>query len=322
MIRPDDRPTRLLIIDDNPRDQRIYRRTLFGFDHTFAESGEEGLERLAGGGYDLVLLDYQLPTINGDLVLGKIRDDLDPELPVVVTGGGSEVLAVELLKQGATDYLSKDELHTPRVAQAIRDEEERVEVAYTLSNLDRLFRSSKHGMERVREIVANLRDFSRLDEADRKEINPNEALRATAEVVGYHVRGKGVALVVEPGDLPRLSCAPGKLNQVILNLTMNAIQAVSPGSTIRLASAFDRDGGELRLVVQDDGPGIPAAILSKIFDPFFTTKSVGSGTGLGLWIIDTFVREHGGRIEVHTTEGRGTTFSVVLPVGPTPPGDG
>ena len=109
---------------------------------------------------------------------------------------------------------------------------------------------------------------------------------------------------------------------MILHLTMNAIQAVSPGSTIRLASAFDRDGGGLRLVVQDDGPGIPAAILSKIFDPFFTTKSVGSGTGLGLWISDTIVREHGGRIEVHTTEGRGTTFSVVLPVGPTPPGNG
>ena len=111
-------PSRVLVIEDSKADQSVYRRTLHEFDVTFADSGELGLERLASERFDLVVLDFHLPRMNGDEVLARIKSGIPtPRLPVViVTGGGSEHVAVELLKRGAADYVTKDELHTPRVA--------------------------------------------------------------------------------------------------------------------------------------------------------------------------------------------------------------
>ena len=117
---------RLLIVEDSKIDQLIYRQTLRDFTLEFAESGEAGLERMASVRFDLVVLDFQLPRMNGDQVLAEIRARFGPTPPVViVTGGGSESVAVELLKKGASDYVTKDELHTPRVATAVRGALER-----------------------------------------------------------------------------------------------------------------------------------------------------------------------------------------------------
>src|SRR6478672_1120812 len=121
MNEPDSQSPRLLVIEDSAQDRSIYRRTLRDFELEFADSGEAGLARLAQERFDLVVLDFQLPRMNGDEVLGRIRSALGLELPVViVTGGGNESVAVELLKRGASDYVTKDELHTPRVAAAVR----------------------------------------------------------------------------------------------------------------------------------------------------------------------------------------------------------
>ena len=115
------------------------------------------------------------------------------------------------------------------VPEAIRQAEERIDLDYTLDNLDGILESTRKGLQRVREIVAGLRDFSRIDEADRKAIQPNDAVRTIVEMVRYHVRLKEIQLVVELGELPALWCSPGKLNQVLLNILMNAIQAVELG---------------------------------------------------------------------------------------------
>lgn len=407
---------RLLVVEDSPSDQLIYRHTLRDFDLSFADSGETGLQRLATESFDLVILDYQLPRMNGGEVLNSIRASLKLDIPVVVvTGGGSESVAVDLLKRGAYDYVTKDDLHTPRVAasvhaslkrhwleiarhraeeqlrvrneelevalrklqeaqaqlvqsekmaslgqlvagvaheinnplsyvwnnlavldrdvrelaelmrlyrrecgtelpDSIREAETRIDIDYTLSNLDRLLSSSKQGLKRLREIVSGLRDFSRLDEAERKRIDPNDAVHSTIEMVRYQVRLKEITLETCLQELPPIWCYAGKLNQVLLNLLMNAIHAVEPGGKIRVVSEPSADRSEVRFIVQDDGPGIPAAIRGKIYDPFFTTKPQGVGTGLGLWITYNIVKEHEGRIDLDTEVGRGTRFTVTLPV--------
>ncbi len=407
--------SRLLVIEDNRPDQLIYKRTLADFDIVFADSGEAGLDLLDREPFDLVVLDYQLPSINGDEVLRRIRDALGLETPVViVTGGGSENVAVEMIRKGANDYVTKDELQTPRVATAVRgaiqrhklllarrqaeaelrqqkaelestirqlreaqahlvqsekmsslgqlvagiaheinnplayvsnnlavldrdvrhiadmidryrghfrdqipreilDLEERLDINYTVTNLDRLLRSSRMGLQRVREIVGGLRDFSRLDEAEQKWIQPNDAVKSTLEMVRYHVRQKGVELAVDLAEMPEICCYAGKLNQVLLNLLMNAIQAVQSGATIKVSTSFNLDTDEACFAIEDNGIGIPEAIKTRIFDPFFTTKPQGVGTGLGLWITYNIVKEHDGRIELDSEPGVGTTFRVILP---------
>jgi signal transduction histidine kinase len=199
------------------------------------------------------------------------------------------------------------------VPESIRLTEARIDLDYTLENLDRLLSSTKQGVQRVRKIVVGLRDFSRIDEADRKLVNPNDAVLTTLEMVHYHVRHKGIHLVVELGELPMIWCFPGKLNQVLLNIIMNAIQAVDAGATITVRSWSDPGKQEIHLAVSDNGPGIPDSIRGKIFDAFYTTKPQGLGTGLGLWITSNIVKEHQGRIELETAPDTGTTFTIVLP---------
>jgi len=198
----------------------------------------------------------------------------------------------------------------------IQAAEDAIDLDYTLANIDRLFRSTRQGLQRVGEIVAGLRDFSRLDEAEFKQVDPNEPVRMTLEMVRYQIRQKDIHLVVAIDPLPTVWCNPGRLNQVLLNLLVNAIQAVGPGATITVRTRSLPDSAEFQYEVADNGPGIPESIRDKIFDPFFTTKPQGVGTGLGLWIAYSIVQEHCGRIELATELGQGTTFTVTLPTHP------
>ena len=181
----------------------------------------------------------------------------------------------------------------------------------------------------MRDIVKNLRDLARLDEADFKEADLNAALQSTLEIIGHEIKKNAIQMRICFVELPPVLCHPGKINQVVMNLLANAIDASERGSTVTVKTepAPPTDGktdGEpspagVRLVVSDTGQGIPAAILEKIFDPFFTTKPVGQGTGLGLSISYGIVKAHGGRIQVKSAPGQGTTFTVWLPITPQVP---
>ena len=169
-----------------------------------------------------------------------------------------------------------------------------------------------HGIDQIAEIVINLKNFSRLDRSKLQRFNLNEGIESTLVIARNMIKHKTVHKQLR--EIPLVECSPSQINQVFLNLVTNAAQATDEVSgEITVASGIVA-GGQVRVDVSDNGHGIPEAILPKIFDPFFTTKDVGQGTGLGLSIAYKIVQEHGGRIEVKSSVGRGTTFSVFLPV--------
>jgi two-component system, NtrC family, sensor kinase len=175
-------------------------------------------------------------------------------------------------------------------------------------------RLEAEGLERVRDIVRNLRDFARLDEADFKEADLNAALQSTIEIARHQLREKDVRLETDFSPLPQVLCHPGKINQVFLNLIVNAIQACDRGG--RVTTRSRAESGGVIVEVLDDGCGISPEHRSRLFEPFFTTKPVGEGTGLGLSVSFGIVRDHGGAIEVESELGRGSTFRVRLPLRP------
>jgi PAS domain S-box-containing protein len=206
----------------------------------------------------------------------------------------------------------------PELSAEIKDLAERVDLAYTLPNLQELLTRSREGLRRIQQIVKDLRDFARLDEADLHEVDLNDGIQSTANIVLGLAKKKRVKVEMDLQPLPTVSCYPAKLNQVVMNLIANAIQASHEGGTVTVRSR--RNGDDTILIeVADQGTGIPQRIRDRIFDPFFTTKPPGEGTGLGLSISYGIVQDHGGRIDVQSEEGKGSTFTITLPVGKAEP---
>jgi PAS domain S-box-containing protein len=200
----------------------------------------------------------------------------------------------------------------PELSAEIRDLAERVDLGYTLPNLQELLTRSREGLRRIQQIVKDLRDFARLDEADLHEVDLNDGIQSTANIVLGLAKKKRVKVEMDLQPLPTISCYPAKLNQVVMNLIANAIQASHEGGKVTVRSR--RNGDDTVVIeVADEGTGIPQRIRDRIFDPFFTTKPPGEGTGLGLSISYGIVQDHGGRIDVRSEEGKGSTFTITLP---------
>jgi two-component system NtrC family sensor kinase len=206
----------------------------------------------------------------------------------------------------------------PRIVAEAERLEEEIDLPYLRESLPRLFERSLDGLARVRDIVRNLRDFARLDEADFKEADLNAALQSTLEIVVHEIKQNAIDLRTHFAELPAVLCHPGKINQVFLNVLMNAIQASQSGGVVEMSTRPDESsaGGGVIIEVRDTGCGIKPEHLSHIFDPFFTTKPVGQGTGLGLSVSYGIIRDHGGSIEVESEVGRGTLFRIRLPSRP------
>lgn len=206
---------------------------------------------------------------------------------------------------GQADLLSAQELErVDEMKKEIRFEE-------ILEDVDRILKSCRHGAERTKEIVSNLRTFSRLDEAEVKEVDIHEGIESSLNLLTNRYK-KGIAVHKDYGDLPLVYCYSGQLNQVFMNLLANAGQAIPDTGDVWIATRQVDD--KVQIVVRDNGVGISKEDLPKIFDPFFTTKDVGGGTGLGLSITYGIIQRHGGTIEVDSELGKGTTFTVTIPV--------
>ena len=184
-----------------------------------------------------------------------------------------------------------------------------------LDDIEPLLTDTRDGARRVEEIVGGLRSFARTDTPEGEPFDLNQCVRDTLKVAWNELKYKA-NVIQELGKIPPLQGRPGEINQVILNLLVNAAQALNGHGEIRIETRLM--GSEVRLKVADDGSGIPEEHLERIFEPFFTTKPVGKGTGLGLSISRDIVLAHGGRIEAQSRLGEGSTLSVFLPL---PPGE-
>jgi two-component system NtrC family sensor kinase len=193
----------------------------------------------------------------------------------------------------------------------VRQVKDEVNLDYLKGDARDLVDESMEGLERVKRIVQDLRDFAHAGDGEWETADLHRGLDSTLNIVHNELKYKA-EVVREYGDLPRVECIPSQLNQVFMNLLVNAAHAIVDHGTITVRTGAE--GGTVWVEVADTGIGIPEANLGKLFDPFFTTKPVGEGTGLGLSLSYGIVERHGGRIEVKSRVGEGTTFRVVLPV--------
>jgi two-component system NtrC family sensor kinase len=188
-----------------------------------------------------------------------------------------------------------------------------------MEDLESVITDSRDGAERIRDIVQNLRTFSRLDEAEFTQTDVHEGINSTIRLLSRYFRADNIKLCRDFGVLPPIEAFSSQLNQVWMNLLVNAAQAVSKkGGTVKITTRVLKDSF-VAVSISDNGEGIAPEYLNRIFDPFFTTKPVGEGTGLGLSISFGIIKRHNGTIEVRSRPNEGTAFLVTLPIRPKKP---
>jgi two-component system NtrC family sensor kinase len=209
--------------------------------------------------------------------------------------------------EGAQHLLAADPVLQRRVEYA----RERADLGFLREDIGKLIVESIEGTARVSRIVQDLRDFSRIDSAEWQLADLHAGLESTLNVVWNEIKYKA-EVIREFGTLPLVECRLSQLNQVFMNMLMNAVQSIPEHGTITLRSGCQ--GDMVWVSIADTGNGIPSALMNRIFDPFFTTKPVGKGTGLGLSVSYGIVDKHGGHIDVSSVPGQGTVFTIWLPV--------
>nr|WP_246276988.1 ATP-binding protein [Microcoleus asticus] len=248
--------------------------------------------------------------------------------------------------------------HCPEFIPEIAAEAEKIELDYLVEDLPKVLNSMQQGAERVRDIVLSLRNFCRLDEAEMKQVNIHDGINNTIMLLQSQLKGKpgleAIAIHKEYSDLPLVHCYPGQLNQVFMNILVNAIYALvesnkhenvdknsqnkslgeqeqsctnsqsSLSNSTRLIPAIRVrteliEKKKVIIKISDNGPGMTENVRKRLFDPFFTTKPVGQGTGLGLSIsYEIVVNQHGGELKCFSEPGKGAEFAIEIPLQQSP----
>lgn len=187
------------------------------------------------------------------------------------------------------------------------------DINYSINEIKNLLRDMEYGGSRIKDIVSSLQIYShQSDDNVAVQEDINLIVKAAGRILNNKIKQKEISINLNLGDLPKIRCHAGKIHQVFVNILDNAIGAVSQNGHIEIQSQIEND--HIKIVVRDDGKGIAEEHLKKIFDPFFTTKSIGDGTGLGLYISYTLIKEHGGEINLESKVGEGTNVAVLLPI--------
>jgi signal transduction histidine kinase len=216
----------------------------------------------------------------------------------------------------------------PQPSARILDAREDFEIDYLVEDLPKILASMKVGADRIRDIVLSLRTFSRLDEAEMKQVDIHEGIDSTLLILQNRLKNKPdrptINVIKEYGNLPLVECYPGQLNQVFMNLLSNALDALememnkSDRTAKNLAITIRTqvtDNNCIGIRIADSGSGMSEDVKKRLFDPFFTTKPIGKGTGLGLAISHSIVVEkHGGKLSCHSVLGEGSEFAIEIPM--------
>lgn len=266
-----------------------------------------------------ILLSEKLASI-GQLAAG-VAHEINNPIGYVHSNIGS-------LSRYLTDLLQLIDAHIERsgaLPEADRAElaalAERIDYGYLREDIGSLMRESSEGIERVRKIVQDLKDFSRTDDSEPWQWSDlQRGIESTLNIANNEIKYRA-DVIREYAELPLIECLPSQLNQVFMNILVNAAQSIPEGrrGTIRLRTG--READTVWVEISDNGSGIPEAIRSRIFDPFFSTKPVGKGTGLGLSISYGILRKHHGELKVTSEEGVGSTFRIELPLAHRTEGD-
>ncbi|MEG4229254.1 ATP-binding protein [Microcoleus sp. N9_B2] len=208
---------------------------------------------------------------------------------------------------------------------------EEIDLEFLTEDIQKIISSIRVGTERIRGIVVSLRNFSRMDEADFKDVDIHEGIESTLLILQHRLKDKpecpGVVVIKDYGTLPKVECFPGQLNQVFMNILVNALDALDEMNTKRSYQELKDTPNQIRIrtsaidnqwvevAIADNGIGMPEPVKQRIFDPFFTTKAIGKGTGLGMSISYQIITEkHRGKIKCFSTPGSGTEFVIQIPI--------
>jgi signal transduction histidine kinase len=228
--------------------------------------------------------------------------------------------------------------HYPNPVPEIQEKAEKIDLDFVMRDLPKLLNSMQVGTERIAQLVKSLRNFSHLDQAEKKAVDLHQSLDNTLLILQHRLKPTskftGIQIIKKYGNLPLLECYPGQLNQVFMNILSNAIDALEESGINqqeiertdkeipRIQIRTDATNDKVIIRFEDNGPGMPQTVSDRLFDPFFTTKSFGKGTGLGLAIsYQIVVEKHGGRLECVSTLGEGAEFIIEIPLPELPEAD-
>lgn len=248
----------------------------------------------------------------GQLAAGIAHEVNNPISFVRSNLGTLEEYADSLLRMVEASRLALEATGNTEAIEGLKAKRAQLDIDYIADDLPKLASESREGIERVAGIVRDLKDFARSGPA--RAMEPADLVRgmeSTLNILSAEIKYKA-EVVRDYGDTPLVECRIEEINQVLLNLVVNASHAIGERGVITVASGAQ--DGEAWISVSDTGAGIPKDKLAQIFDPYFTTKPAGKGTGIGLAVSYSIVANHNGRIEVSSEPGQGTTFRVVLPV--------
>jgi hemerythrin-like metal-binding protein len=307
-----ERQQKTLLVLNEKLEQRVSQRT--------AEL-ENANRQLLASNHELTLLNEKIEAAHTQLLQAEkmasigqlaagVAHEINNPIGFVNSNLGTLGKYVSGLCKVIDTYEQSEGKEWEQASMAVAEVKRSVDLPYLREDIPILLKESQDGLERVKRIISDLRDFSHVDESIWQLASLEHGMDSTLNVVWNELKFKA-EIVKEYAGLPEVECLPSQINQVFLNLLMNAIQAIENKGIITI-----RTGAQDAWVwveIADTGKGISAKQLNRIFEPFFTTKPVGKGTGLGLSVSYGIVQNHGGRFEVNSTEGKGTTMRLWLP---------
>jgi signal transduction histidine kinase len=270
---------------------------------------QEELIRKLAEAHNQLLQSEKMASI-GQLAAGVAHEINNPIGFVNSNLGTLKHYIADLLKALSVYEENEGEM-TAETREVLAELKRKIDLVYLREDVDNLLSESIDGMQRVKRIVQDLKDFSHVDEGEMQLSDLEQGMDSTLNVVWNELKYKA-EVVKEYGGIPKILCMPAQLNQVFMNLLTNAGQAIDTHGRITIRTGLE--GQNVWVEVEDTGKGIKPENVDRIFDPFFTTKPVGTGTGLGLSVSFGIVQKHGGRIEVRSELGKGTAMRVWLPI--------